>query len=61
MKASELIDRLIKIKADIGDYPIQVSCEPNTETLTVALWADNDGDCEPYIKAIDMGEMNESE
>ena len=52
MKVSELIEKLNKIKNDIGDYQIEVRCGPLTETLTVALW--EDAEVTGYIRAIDM-------
>lgn len=56
MLISQLINTLIRMKKDFGDYPIDIQCDYDRKNITAALWEDGG---QPFINARTMGDKND--
>lgn len=55
MKISVLIEKPIKMQAEMGDCNIEVVCDVDSRKIEAALWEDETNE-EGYIKAIGVNE-----
>jgi hypothetical protein len=59
MLISELISKLQKIRKDFGDWPIEIHCDHDKQTISAALWQDSDSAA--YINAVTMGDKKDAD